>query len=86
MSYYYIFKEENLTAEQNQRLYDLVMELGPRNDVSYAEHIAEIKAKTVIEFAKEYGGKFSGLPDFASSAVSLFADQYANKIHSGEIK
>lgn len=44
--------------------------------------LAEIKAEAVIEFAKEYGGKFSGLPDFASSAVSLFADQYAAKIRN----
>ena len=44
--------------------------------------LAEIKADAVIEFAKEYGGKFSGLPDFASSAVSLFADQYASKIRN----
>lgn len=44
--------------------------------------LAEIKAEAVTEFAKEYGGKFSGLPDFASSAVSLFADQYASKIRN----
>lgn len=85
MSYYYIFKEENLTEDQKRRLYDLTMELGPRNDVSYREHIAEIRAEA------GRAGFVAGL-ELADSPIRGMlskndllcrADEYAAKVRQG---
>lgn len=82
MSYHYLFKEENLTEDQKQRLYDLSMELGPRNHVCYREHIADIKAEAICEFAK-YINDTGELNFGDSNFVMQEAHGYAEQLRQG---
>ena len=82
---YYLFKEEDLTEDQKHRLYDFIMELGPYNDVSYEQHVAEIRAEA------GRAGFFAAInlvrmqPERANHAVFVCqkADEYAAKVRQG---